>query len=97
MEIFLHKKKSENTWDCLVHPGKKLKIGTEIAFKKNGETILRASIKEISDNGRIVEFDTVGEKFLDLVEQIGETPLPPYIKDKSSPSERYQTVYSRES
>ena len=97
VEIFLHKKKSENTWDCLVHPGKKLKIGTEITFKKNGEVIMRASIKEISHDGRIVEFDMHWEKFLDLVEQIGETPLPPYIKDKSSPSERYQTVYSRES
>lgn len=88
-EVFLHKKIDDNSWDCLVYPGKKLKPGTKIVFLE----WLSAQIKEISEKGRIVEFSLWWEDFLRVVDIIGETPLPPYIKDHSSPSERYQTVY----
>lgn len=55
---------------------------------------MSATITDISEKGRIVEFSHSGNDFLDIVDTIGETPLPPYIKDSNSPSERYQTVYN---
>jgi len=60
----------------------------------SGGMTLTATIKEISEKGRIVEFSKGGQEFLEKVEQIGEVPLPPYIKDKGSDPERYQTVYN---
>ena len=88
-EIFLHKKISEDTWDCLVYPGKKLKPWKKITFTKD----LSAEIKNISEKWRIVEFSVGGQDFLDIIDSIWEVPLPPYIKDSQAPSERYQTVY----
>ena len=90
-EIFLHKQISEHTWDCLVYPGKKLKPWTQVRFQ---DCDLIATIKNISKKGRIVEFSKSGQDFLDIVEQIWETPLPPYIDESDTPSERYQTVYN---
>lgn len=89
-EIFLHKQISENTWECLVYPGKKLKIGVQVRFN---DSILVATIISQTDHGRIVEFSLSGKDFFEVLEAVGETPLPPYIKDRSSPDERYQTVY----
>ncbi|NDK10078.1 tRNA preQ1(34) S-adenosylmethionine ribosyltransferase-isomerase QueA [Candidatus Gracilibacteria bacterium] len=90
-EIFLHKQIKDSTWDCLVYPGKKLKPETVIHFSG---TQMTGKIQSISEKGRIVEFTQGGNEFLDTVEGIGESPLPPYIKDSESPSERYQTVYN---
>nr|MDD3720214.1 tRNA preQ1(34) S-adenosylmethionine ribosyltransferase-isomerase QueA [Candidatus Gracilibacteria bacterium] len=90
-EIFLHKQINNNTWDCLVYPGKKLKVGAKVNIG-----ILSANIKEISDSGRIVEFNKGGIEFLEIVEKIGETPLPPYIKEKLEDCNRYQTIYSKD-
>ena len=94
-EVFLHKQISNTTWDCLVYPGKKLKPGKKVIFSSpdSFQSGLEATIKEISDKWRIVEFSHGGQEFLDIIDTIGETPLPPYIKDHSSPAERYQTVY----
>ncbi len=107
-EIFLHKQISDTLWDCLVYPGKKLKVGTKISFiasvswenKENQDRVsmwekqvLSATIVSISEKGRIVEFSQWGEKFFDVIDTIGEVPLPPYIKNSHAPSERYQTVY----
>lgn len=89
-EIFLHKQFSPNTWDCLVYPGKKLKVGTKILFPNSQ---LQATIQEISEKWRIVEFSLSGQDFLDIIDSIGQTPLPPYIKDHSADASRYQTVY----
>ena len=96
VEIFLHKQISENTWDCLVYPGKKLKVGTKVYFDKEewGKWELFAIIKSNSEKWRIVEFSFWGLDFLKIVEKIGHTPLPPYIKEKLDDSERYQTVYN---
>ncbi|MDD3646388.1 MAG: tRNA preQ1(34) S-adenosylmethionine ribosyltransferase-isomerase QueA [Candidatus Gracilibacteria bacterium] len=94
VEIFLHKQISNNTWDCLVYPGKKLKPGKEVKFILDGETKLEASIKDISDKGRIVEFSKGGFEFLEIVERLGQVPLPPYIKEKLDDSSRYQTVFN---
>lgn len=94
-EIFLHKELWENRWDCLVYPGKKLKVGTDVKFRdEKGIVLLSAKVTEISDKGRIVTFSESGKKFYDILEQIGQVPLPPYIKGTSSEAERYQTVYN---
>ena len=91
-EIFLVKRIDEKKWECLVKPGKKLKIGTKVVF---GEDILFAEIIKINEDGnRIVEFKYEGifEEILDL---LGETPLPPYIMHKLLDRDRYQTVYAK--
>lgn len=95
-EIFLHKKISDSSWDCLVYPGKKLKPGTQVHFldPNTKEVLLEADITGISEKGRIVEFSRSGDDFLNTIGIIWEVPLPPYIKDRSSESERYQTVYN---
>ncbi|NUJ98301.1 tRNA preQ1(34) S-adenosylmethionine ribosyltransferase-isomerase QueA [Candidatus Gracilibacteria bacterium] len=95
-EIFLHKQINQNTWDCLVYPGKKLKRGAKVFFEKD-DIFLSAEIKELSENGRIVEFSLSGEDFMEAIKIIGETPLPPYIKEKLEDSSRYQTVYGEDS
>lgn len=102
VEIFLHKQISENSWDCLVFPWKKLKPWSKVIFilpsplrrGVGGEVILEATIKSISDKWRIVEFNKWWLEFLKIVEKLWEIPLPPYIKEKLENSERYQTVWS---
>ena len=113
-EIFLHKQISDNTWDCLIYPWKKLKPWTKIDFdlsipsnieiwlewepwkeKKWGLDInLKANIKQISSSWRIVEFNIWWKEFLDIIDNIGQIPLPPYIKEKLENKERYQTVFN---
>lgn len=90
VEIFLHKQISDNIWDCLVFPGKKLKQWKEVEF----DFWLKAKIKDISDKWRIVEFNMWWIEFLQTIEKLWEIPLPPYIKEKLEDSERYQTVWS---
>lgn len=89
-EIFLHKQISRDTWDCLVYPGKKLKVWVKIDFS----LWLESEIIDISDSGRIVKFNKSGIEFLDIVDKVGQIPLPPYIKEKLENSSRYQTVFS---
>lgn len=90
-EVFLHKQINDNSWDCLVYPWKKMKVWTKVYFDW-----LEWTIKQISDNWRIVEFDNWWSEFFETIEKIGETPIPPYIKEKLEDSARYQTVYSKE-
>lgn len=90
-EVFLHKQICDNTWDCLVYPGKKMKVWTVVNL--NG---LYWVIKEISENWRIVEFDKWWNEFFEIIETIWETPIPPYIKERLEDSDRYQTIYSKE-
>ncbi len=94
VEIFLHKQINSNNWDCLVYPWKKLKPWKKVFFKKSEKIILEATIKEISNSWRIVEFSKWGLEFLEIIEQIWEIPLPPYIKEKLEDSSRYQTVFA---
>ena len=94
-EIFLHKQINDKTWDCLVYPGKKLKIWKYIYFyEKNWNQILKAIIKETSESWRIVEFDIWWKKFLKIIEKIWLLPIPPYIKEKLQKNKRYQTVFN---
>ena len=92
-EVMLLIDRGEKTWECLVRPGKKLREGAVISF---GEGRLTAQVTKVLDNGnRLVRFDYEGI-FLEILEQLGKMPLPPYIKEELQDAERYQTVYSRE-
>ncbi|AWZ49080.1 tRNA preQ1(34) S-adenosylmethionine ribosyltransferase-isomerase QueA [Clostridiaceae bacterium 14S0207] len=94
MEFLLLKRIDKNKWETLVKPGKRAKIGSKFVFG-NGE--LRAEVKDIGEDGsRIVEFQYEGI-FEEVLDKLGEMPLPPYITEKLEEKERYQTVYSKES
>lgn len=93
MEFLLLKRTDKNTWETLVKPGKRAKIGSKFIFG-NGE--LKAEVKGIDEEGsRIVEFQYEGI-FEEVLDRLGEMPLPPYITEKLEEKDRYQTVYSRE-
>ncbi|MBP5415841.1 MAG: tRNA preQ1(34) S-adenosylmethionine ribosyltransferase-isomerase QueA [Lachnospiraceae bacterium] len=92
VEVFLLKRLDANTWETLVKPGKKLKPGARVVF---GDGLLRCVIKDVVQEGnRIVsfEFDGIWEEVLD---KLGEMPLPPYITHKLQDKNRYQTVYAK--
>lgn len=92
-EVVLLIARGENTWECLVRPGKKLREGAVISF---GEGELTGQIAQVLDNGnRLIRFSYEGI-FLEILERLGKMPLPPYIKEELQDSERYQTVYSKE-
>lgn len=91
-EVLLLIDRGEKTWECLVRPGKKLRPGARITF---GDGQLTAEITQILEDGnRLVRFDYEGI-FLEILEQLGRMPLPPYIKEELQDQERYQTVYSK--
>ncbi len=80
-------------WQALVRPGKRLKAGQRVVF---GEGILQARVVgELDDGVRVVAFSVAGQAFDDLLDALGEMPLPPYIKARLDDRERYQTVYAR--
>ena len=92
-EILLLKDLGNKKWECLAKPGRKLQEGQEVIF---GDGQLTATIAEVlPDGNRVVEFHYEGI-FLEVLEQLGKMPLPPYIKAELEDQERYQTVYSRE-
>ena len=92
VEFLLLTRKEDKKWEVLVKPGKKAKIGDEIIF---GEGLLKAKVEEIIEDGkRIVSFDYEGI-FEEVLDKLGEMPLPPYIHHKLEDKERYQTVYSK--
>lgn len=91
-EIFLLRQLNSTTWETLAKPGKKILEGTEIFF---GEELACKVVGRTDFGGRIVEFRFSGI-FEEILDKLGETPLPPYIHEKLADSERYQTVYSRE-
>ena len=93
VELLLLRDLGNKCWECLAKPGRKLQPGQEIIFG-NGE--LTATVLKIRDDGnRVIEFHYDGI-FLEVLEQLGKMPLPPYIKAELQDRERYQTVYSRE-
>ncbi|NLY79320.1 MAG: tRNA preQ1(34) S-adenosylmethionine ribosyltransferase-isomerase QueA [Lysinibacillus sp.] len=93
IEVLLLKQMEENTWETLVKPAKRVKIGTTISF---GEGLLKATCTEILDHGgRVFEFSYDGI-FYEVLDKLGEMPLPPYIHEKLEDKERYQTVYAKE-
>lgn len=91
-EFVLLKRLDRDKWETLVKPGKKVKIGSKFVFG-NGE--LSCTILDNTDfGGRIIEFHYDGV-FEEVLDKLGEMPLPPYIKEKLEDKERYQTVYSK--
>lgn len=93
VELLLLKNTQGNQWEVLAKPAKRLRVGAKVSF---GDGRLTATVKEELDHGgRIVEFDYDGI-FLEVLESLGEMPLPPYIHEKLDDPERYQTVYAKE-
>ena len=91
-EVLLLTDKGEGRWECLVRPGRKLRPGAQVTF---GDGQLTAHIlEELDDGKRLVQFQYQGI-FLEILEQLGRMPLPPYIKAELQDNERYQTVYSK--
>lgn len=91
IEVFLLHNIEGKKWEVLVRPGKKMKIGTEVIFSDE----LSARVIDIKEDGnRVVEFSYEGI-FNEILDKLGNVPLPPYIKEKLKDPEEYQTVYSK--
>lgn len=92
VEIFLLKRVSDTEWETLVRPGKKLRPGARVSF---GDGILKAEIVDVLEEGnRLVRFEYDGI-FEEILDKLGEMPLPPYITHKLKDRDRYQTVYAK--
>ena len=92
VEVFLLRRIDGDTWETLVKPGRKARAGQVVRFSDE----LTCTVQENTDfGGRIVKFNYEGI-FEEILDRLGETPLPPYIHEKLADKERYQTVYSRE-
>lgn len=93
VELLLLRDLGYNEWECLARPGKKMQPGQQVIF---GDGALTAVVTQIREDGnRVVRFQYQGI-FLEILEQLGKMPLPPYIKSELQDQERYQTVYSRQ-
>ena len=93
IELLLLKNTQGDFWEVLAKPAKRLRVGTRVSF---GDGRLTATVtEELEHGGRIVRFDYQGI-FLEVLESLGEMPLPPYIHEKLEDRERYQTVYAKE-
>ena len=92
IEVLLLKRKENNIWETLVKPGKKAKVGTRIVF---GEGLLVGEVVGIVEEGnRLVKFEYEGI-FEEILDQLGQMPLPPYITHQLEDKNRYQTVYAK--
>ena len=92
VELLLLVNRGGDVWECLVRPGKKLREGARVSF---GDGQLQAEIQSVLPGGnRLVHFEYQGI-FLEVLEELGRMPLPPYIKAELQDQERYQTVYSK--
>ena len=92
IEVLLLKRKEDNQWETLVRPGKKCKPGTRLVF---GEGLLHAQVLDVLEEGnRLIRFEYDGI-FEEILDQLGEMPLPPYITHKLQDKNRYQTVYAK--
>nr|WP_283957951.1 tRNA preQ1(34) S-adenosylmethionine ribosyltransferase-isomerase QueA [Planococcus maritimus] len=93
IEVLLLKQTEEDVWETLVKPAKKVKIGTVVSF---GDGLLRAECTGVLDHGgRHFKFIYDGI-FYEILDQLGEMPLPPYIREKLEDQDRYQTVFAKE-
>jgi len=92
VEILLIKRMSLTEWEVLVKPGRRARVGTRLIFAPD---LLEGEITAQTDVGRIIKFNYKGV-FEDILAKLGETPLPPYIKEKLADPERYQTIYAKE-
>lgn len=92
IEVLLLKRRENNIWETLVKPGKKARPGTRLVF---GGGLLRAEVKEVVEEGnRLIQFEYEGI-FEEILDQLGQMPLPPYITHALKDKNRYQTVYAK--
>ena len=92
IEILLLERKSDNQWECLVKPGRKARVGATLTF---GDGVLEGEIVDVLEDGnRIIEF-TYDGIFEEILDSLGQMPLPPYITHKLEDKTRYQTVYAK--
>ncbi len=92
VEVLLLKRREGDVWECLVKPGKKCKPGTRLTF---GDGLLHAEVMETVEEGnRLIHFTYEGI-FEEILDKLGEMPLPPYITHKLEDKTRYQTVYAK--
>lgn len=92
IEVLLLKRRENDVWETLVKPGKKCKVGTKISF---GEGLLVGEVIDVVEEGnRLIHFEYEGI-FEEVLDQLGEMPLPPYITHKLEDKNRYQTVYAK--
>jgi S-adenosylmethionine:tRNA ribosyltransferase-isomerase len=98
VEVFLLEPKGEGCWLALVKPGRRLKPGAEIEFGPPDAPLLRSQVLETdaATRGRLLQFEVLqpGLNFAQILEQIGQVPLPPYIQSIASQPNQYQTVYA---
>ena len=92
IEILLLKRRENDIWECLVKPGKKAKPGTKISF---GDGLLVGEVVDVVEDGnRMIKF-TYDGIFEEILDQLGQMPLPPYITHQLKDKNRYQTVYAK--
>lgn len=92
VEVLLLKRKTDNVWETLVKPGKKARPGMRLSF---GGGLLHAEVQEVVDEGnRLIRFEYEGI-FEEILDQLGQMPLPPYITHQLKDKKRYQTVYAK--
>lgn len=92
IEVLLLKRKENNVWETLMKPGKKAKVGTKISF---GDGLLIGEVVDIVEEGnRLIQFSYEGI-FEEILDQLGQMPLPPYITHQLEDKNRYQTVYAK--
>ena len=93
VEVVLLTDRGDDVWECLTRPGKRARVGAELSF---GGGLLRGRVERVEEasGNRLIRFSYQGV-FLELLDQLGVMPLPPYIKEKLDDPERYQTVYSK--
>ena len=92
IEVLLLTDKGDGLWECLTRPGRKTRTGVELTF---GDGLLTATVEAVQPDGnRLIRFHYEGI-FLEVLEELGKMPLPPYIKEELQDNERYQTVYSK--
>lgn len=92
VEVLLLKRKGKDVWETLVRPGKKMKPGAKVVF---GNGVLAGEVLEVAEEGnRLIRFTYQGI-FEEILDRLGEMPLPPYITHKLEDKERYQTVYAK--
>lgn len=94
IEVLLLKRKSDNVWETLVKPGKKMKVGAKVSF---GDGLLVGEVIDIVEEGnRLIKFTYEGI-FEEVLDQLGQMPLPPYITHQLKDRDRYNTVYATHS
>jgi S-adenosylmethionine:tRNA ribosyltransferase-isomerase len=92
VEVLLLKRKSDTVWETLVKPGKKARTGMRLVF---GDGILRAKVLDVVEEGnRLIQFEYEGI-FEEILDRLGQMPLPPYITHPLEDKDRYQTVYAK--